>query len=52
MRGVRLTDDVKNAINMDTVKGMQGLVQINNDRLCATDAGILVLDDIVIKIVR
>ena len=52
MRGVRLTDDVKNAINMDTVKSMQGLVQINNDRLCATDAGILVLDDIVVKIVR
>ncbi len=51
-RGVRLTDDVKNVINMDAIYSMPELLQTDGARLGATDAGMLVLDDIVVKIVR
>ena len=51
-RGVCLTDDIKNAINIDAVHAMTDLLVMKNDRLQATDAGILVLDDIMVKIVR
>ncbi len=49
--GTRLTDDVKRVINMDTVQNMPDLVQIKNNRISVTDAGMLVLDDILVKIV-
>ncbi|MBQ8473254.1 MAG: radical SAM family heme chaperone HemW [Alphaproteobacteria bacterium] len=51
IRGTRLTDDVKRVINMDTVQNMPDLVQIKNNRISVTDAGMLVLDDILVKIV-
>lgn len=51
-QGVCLTDDVKNAINMNKVQQMNNLLSLKENRLCVTEAGILVLDDIVVKIVR
>ena len=52
VRGVYLTEDVKRVINMDTVHNMPNLVQIQNNRIFVTGAGMLVLDDILVKIVR
>ncbi len=48
--GVNLTDDVKRVINMDAVRNMPNLVQMENNRIFVTMAGMLVLDDILVKI--
>ena len=50
IRGTRLTDDVKDVINMDAVHNMSNLVQINDNRISVTRDGMLVLDDILVKI--
>lgn len=52
VRGTYLTDDVKHVINMDTVQNMPHLVQIKDNRISVTGAGMLVLDDILVKIAR
>lgn len=49
-RGTRLTDDVKGVINMDTVHQMPELIQVQDNRISVTRSGMLVLDDILVKI--
>ena len=51
-RGCQLTDDIKNIIDIDWVNKHPELVQIQKDRICTTDAGMLILDDILVNIVR
>ena len=52
VRGVNLTEDIKRVINMGAVRNMPNLVQIENNRIFVTRAGMLVLDDILVKIAR
>ena len=52
VRGTQLTDDVKDVINMDTVHTIPNLAQIDNNRISVTHAGMLLLDDILVQIVR
>ena len=51
-RGAQLTEDIKDVINMDTVKTIPNLVQIQDNRISVTGAGMLVLDDVLVKILR
>ena len=51
-RGCQLTDDVKKAIDINWIESNSHLVQINNNRIFATDAGILILDDILVNMVK
>jgi len=50
--GCRLTDAIKNVIDMDWVRKNQSLVQINGDRISATPQGMLILDDLMVKLVK
>lgn len=52
MRGCRLTDDVKNVIDMDWVKSNSDLVQMDETRIRATNQGLLILDDVLVKLVK
>ena len=52
LRGCRLTDTIKNVIDMDWVRKNQSLVQINGDRISATPQGMLILDDLMAKLVK
>ena len=52
IRGVCLTDPVKAVINMDIVQSMPDKIRIVNDRLVATDMGMLVLDDLIEQVTR
>ncbi len=51
-RGVKLTPCTRGVINMDFAHGATGLVEISGDRLRATKQGILILDDLMIKLVK
>ena len=51
-RGCQLTDTVKNIIDINWINNHSHLVQISNDRIRATDDGILVLDDILVNMVK
>ena len=50
--GCQLTDDVKKAIDINWIEANPNLVQINNDRIFATDDGILILDEILVNMVK
>ena len=52
IRGVELTDNAKDVINMDTVKNMPEFIQTKNNRMFVTNSGMLILDDILVKILR
>ena len=52
VRGVRLSPDVKQQINFDWVKNHKDLININDEYLCATDKGILVLDNIILDLTK
>ena len=52
LRGCRLTDTIKNVIDMDWVRKNQSLVQINVDRISATPQGMFILDDLMVKLVK
>lgn len=52
MRGVRLSDDVKNKINFDWVKNHKDLVEIDGEYLHTTNAGLLLLDDIIVDLTK
>lgn len=51
-RGVQLTDGIKDVINMDTVNKNSNLISIHDNRISVSDAGMLVLDDVLVKILR
>ena len=52
MRGVKLTDDVKQQINFDWVKKHKDLVEIDNEYLHTTARGLLILDDITVDLIK
>jgi len=52
MRGVKLTDDVKNQINMDWVNKHKDLVEINSEYLHTTNRGLLILDDLIVDLIK
>ena len=53
MRGTELTDDVRAVINMEFAKSEKNMLGFTNDnRIFATNAGILVLDDLITKLVK
>ena len=52
IRGCRLTDTIKNVIDMDWARNNPSLVQINDDRISATPNGMLILDEVVVKLVK
>lgn len=50
-RGVSLAKDTLNVLNMKYINEHPELVHVNGNRICATDRGILVLDDLLVNIV-
>ena len=52
MRGVKLTDDVKNQINFDWVDLHKDLVELYSEYLHTTTRGLLVLDDIITDLIK
>lgn len=52
MRGVHLTDDVKNQINFDWVNKHKDLVEINNEYLHTTPRGLLILDNLIVDLIK
>ena len=52
VRGCELTDDVKRVIYTDWVQAHPELVQIKDNRISATPQGMLILDDVVLKMVK
>ena len=51
-RGVLLAKDVKNVLNMEYATTHPELVTIDCDRICATEKGLLILDDLVMHLVN
>lgn len=51
-RGVMLDTDTSAAINMDWVANNPNLVTRNDNRIAATDAGLLLLDNILLNLIR
>ena len=51
-RGCVLTTQTKNVIDMDWVRNNPNLVQINNNRISATPNGMLILDEVMVKLVK
>lgn len=52
MRGMRVDDSVKKILNLEFAKSHSDMITFSNDRMIATDAGILVLDDLIEKLVK
>jgi len=52
MRGVRVDDSVKKILNIEFAKSHSDMITFSNDRIIATNAGILVLDDLIEKLVK
>ena len=51
-RGCQLTDDVKKVIDINWINNHTDLVKIKDNRICATDNGLLILDDILVNMVK
>lgn len=51
-RGCQLTDDVKKVIDINWINNHTDLIQIKDNRICATDNGLLILDDILVNMVK
>jgi len=52
MRGIRLTPQIRDAIDMEYARGARGLIEINENRCRATRKGILILDDLMLRLIR
>jgi len=52
VRGIVFDDDIKNIVDIDFINSHNDLVKIKDNRIWATDKGLLVLDDLLIKITR
>ena len=52
VRGVSLSDDVKNKIDFDWVNNHKDLVEIDCDYLHTTAKGLLILDDIMVNVIK
>ncbi len=51
-RGVAMTPDIQNVLDINFINSHNSLVQIKNNRLCATDQGMMILDDLLVNITR
>lgn len=51
-RGVAMTPDIQNVLDINFINSHNALVQIKNNRLCATDQGMMILDDLLVNITR
>ena len=52
VRGCQLTDAIKNVIDIDWAVQNEHLVKITDGRIAATNAGLLILDDLMVKLVK
>ncbi len=52
MRGVKLSDDVKNVINFDWINSHKDLVEIDGEYLHTCHNGLLILDDIISDLIK
>lgn len=52
IRGVKITDDIKKLLNYDFIKKNSALVNISNNRINATEKGLLILDDLLLKLIK
>ena len=52
MRGVKLSDDVKKQLDFDWINSHKDLVAIDSEYLHTTDAGLLILDDIIADLTK
>lgn len=52
MHGVKLSYDVQNQINFDWVNSHKDLVEIDGEYLHTTNAGLLILDDIIVGLTK
>jgi len=51
-RGVLLAKDVQSVLNMEYATKHPEMVKIIGDRMCATDDGIIVLDDLLVNLIK
>lgn len=52
IRGVKLTQDVKNQINFDWINSHKDLVEIDSEYLHTTPRGLLILDNIIVDLIK
>ena len=52
MRGVLLANDVKNVLSMEYATNHPELVTINNNRMVATERGLMILDDLLVNLIK
>ena len=52
MRGVRLDFDVEKILNLEFAKSHSDMIMFHDDRIAATDAGILVLENLIENLVK
>ena len=52
IRGVRLTEDVKNKLNLEWINSHKDLVEKTNEYLHTTRKGLLILDEIVLDLIK
>lgn len=52
MRGVLLANDVKSVLNMEYATGHPELVTIADNRLIATERGLMILDDMLVNLIK
>lgn len=52
IRGCRLTETIKNVIDIDWVQKHPELVKIEDNRIRATDMGMMILDEIIVNVIR
>ncbi len=51
-RGARITNEVKNVVDIDFINSHNDLVIINDNHIRATDKGLLTLDDLLVHIIK
>ncbi len=52
VRGVSFDDDIKNIVDIDFINSHNDLVKIENNRIHATDDGMLILDELVLDLIK
>lgn len=52
VRGAKIDETIKNVIDIDFINSHNDLIQIKDNRICATNKGILILDDLLVDITR
>lgn len=52
MHGVLLANDVKNVLNMEYINNHQELVTIADNRMRATDDGLMILDELLVNLIK